>query len=287
MKTKLNLAMTILVLTLLSFGFVSGAVSSTTLVTPASSGTVTGTAYKLNATITDVVGNFSCTFYAKSSSTANSSWVTIAGPVSNNTADGYSTGLNITFSSAGLEDSNDYTFNASCSNNTGIWTGGTNTGITVNNGVPTAPTLSPASDTLITSGQTYTFTGTVTNRETTSCTYTIGRGGVSTSSQETTTGTGAYSATTCTFSKVFTDQDDNGDWFWKITASDGSDTTDSAINVLQVQIAPVSGNLAVAQQNQQTSGTELVGSQTQTSYAWVWVLLIILVIVVVVWLINQ
>ena len=223
---------------LVMIGVVSAA-PTVTLISPSASSTISGTTI-LNVSVTSPTSNFTCKFYAKSSSTANNTWSLLATQL-NTTA----TTSNTTFDSTVIEDSNDYIFNATCYNDTDTWGSDTNTGITVDNTIPQAPTLSPSTNTLVTSATTQTFTGTVADENTTGCTYVIGRGGTSLSSEDTTSGTATYSGTTCTFTKTFSDQSDNGDWYWYITASDGSNTTDSVTNVLQVQIAPSSGSRVI------------------------------------------
>ena len=216
--------------------FLMGAVSAT-LITPASSSTISGTVV-LNATNSDLPAMDNCTFYAKSSSTANSSWNKLAVilNVSNEAS------LNTTFNSNSLQDSNDYIFNATCMNITKSITSLLNTGITIDNTIPQAPSLSPASTTILTGVTTQTFTGTVTDSNTTGCTYAIGRGGTSGSSSDTSSGSATYSTTSCTFDKTFSTSSDNGLWTWYITASDGTNSSTSQ-NTINVQLPASSGGL--------------------------------------------
>lgn len=223
----------IFLLFLISFS--SAAVGNATLTLPAASTTYSGTVI-LNTTTANQAGNFTCSFYGKSLISANSSWSILASAV-NNTA----SGVNTTFDSVGIEDANDYSVNVTCANNTNTWTPDVHTGITIDNTIPQAPTLSPSTNTLNKTSGTYTFTGDVTDANTTSCTYLISRGGAVSGTQDSTTGSATYSAASCTFTKTFSNSKDNGDWYWYITASDGSNTTQSATNILQVQIAPSGG----------------------------------------------
>ncbi len=101
---------------LIMLGMVSAA--TVTFLTPATSGTVTGSEYVLNVTITGICGsdeNCNITYYAISSSTANSTLVQIAQLLNHNTtADDGNTNL----SSTVLEDATDYTFNVTVTNGT-------------------------------------------------------------------------------------------------------------------------------------------------------------------------
>jgi len=156
-----NLSILLIVIAVFTLSVMS-VMASVTVVSPGASAIVSGT-YILNASGVDLKN---CTFYAKSSSTANSSWVSL-GAFSN-----YSAGqirINGTFNSGILEDSSDYTFNASCYNGSGQYHEGTRASITLDNSIPTTPTLSPASNTRDTDGS-VTFTGTVNGSQTTGCT---------------------------------------------------------------------------------------------------------------------
>ena len=221
-----------IVVTLLSvLPVVSGSV---TVVSPASSSVISGTAV-LNASGTNLLN---CTFYAKSPSTANNTWANL-GTFYNSTANAGS--INGTFDSSILEDSNDYTFNATCYNSSGSLHEGISTSVTIDNTVPQAPTsLSPTDNTLITSATTQNFSATVVDSNTTGCTYVISRGGA-TSGNDYITGTASYSGSSCSFTKSFSSQTDNGNWYWYIIASDGSNTTSSSTHLLQVQIPPSGG----------------------------------------------
>ncbi|MFX0178389.1 MAG: hypothetical protein ACFE85_19415 [Candidatus Hodarchaeota archaeon] len=236
------------------------------MVTPASSATISGTAI-LNASGTNLLN---CTFYAKSASTANSSWSTLSTDT-NETASASS--INGTFDSTILEDSTDYIFNATCYNSSGsLHDGTTTTGVTVDNTAPTAPTLSPADYSSLTTSGTQTFTGTVTDSQTTSCTYTIYRGG---SSSDGSSGSASYSSSSCTFTKTFSSTIDNGVWWWTVTASDGTNTSSTTAH-FNVQLPGSGGGapLSVA------GGGETAGEGT--SKVWKWVLSII-VLVLLVW----
>jgi len=207
---KLNLVITLVLLSALFLvGLASAASPTVTLNLPAASTRISGSALELNASLSaasDGSGNFTCLFYAYSTLTANNTW-TFLGSAENTT----NSDANITsFDSAVLEDANNYIFNVTCINDTETFVDDLNTGIIVNNTIPTAVSSTPISYSVIVDATTQTFTGTVTDSKTTSCTYTIGRGGTTTESADTYTGTGDYSGSTCTFTKTFSDQNDNG-----------------------------------------------------------------------------
>lgn len=222
---------------LLSLSFVSADLTdaNVTIVSPSASSTATGSLI-LNSTITasDGAGYTTANFYAKSASTANSTWTLLAS-TTNDTSDDV---FNATFDTTLLEDANDYIFNVTINNGTNnIST--TNSGITIDNTIPQAPSLSPSTNTVISSSTTQTFTGTVTDENTTSCTYTIYRGG-SASDSMSESGSCSYSGTSCTFTKSFTSTLYNGEYYWTITASDGTNSTASSTNQISIQL-PGSG----------------------------------------------
>lgn len=199
-----------------------------------------------------------CTLYIKSPSTANSSWVDMGTFL--NTTLSY---VNGTYNTTYLEDSNDYTLNATCRNQSNDIGYKTIT-ITVDNTIPIAPSsLSPANNEVISTSGSQTFSSTVTNSKTTSCTYTIARGGA-TSGNDYTSGTATYSASTCSFTKTFTDSNDNGEWYWKITASDGTNTTNSATNIVSAQFAGGGGGLPGTPTQDDQATCQSLGS----NYVW-------------------
>lgn len=265
MVNKKNKAV-ILSLFLMATIVLSLAFVSANVITPASSATITGTAV-LNASGANLVN---CTFYAKSASTANSSWTNL-GTYTNSSNGPGNPSINGTFASIGLEDSNDYIFNDTCTNesNSKI-SGAVTSSITVANTVPTTPSsLSPATDNKVTATGSQTFTCTVNDRTTTGCTIYLSKGGpyvAGTINGEYATMT--YSSTSCSYSKTFNDFASNGDWYWHCTASDGTDTTSSADNVLKMEIS--TGGII------QTSGTKV----TQKRDFPIIVVVIIIVLVI-------
>jgi hypothetical protein len=244
-----------------------------TLVKPASSGVMSGN-YVLNVTNGSMIEIINCTWYAKSASTANSSYVNISQLSTNLSASDFD--INYTFDSTILEDSNDYSVYATCANKTLIQNTSVTTGVIVDNHVPQAPTLSPSSNQASpqTTAVYQTFTGTVTNANTTSCTYTIARGGA-TFGTDYFSGTATYSGSTCTFTKQFNTTNDNGDWIWSVTASDGTNTSSTSAHfVFNLPGAGGGGNNNINP-----------GSENTENHSIIWVLgiIIVLIIIFVIW----
>lgn len=242
-----------------------------TVVTPIASGTLSGASAVFNCSI--VAGyegqNYTTAkIYLQSAGLTANSTETLMATVSNTTAYDF----NGTLASTTLEDGSDYTFKCSLFNGTS-YVNATRTGITIDNGVPTAPTISPANYYTITTAGTQTITGTVVDSKTTACTYTIYRGG---STADGSSGTGSYSGSSCTFTKAFSTSADNGDWWITITASDGKNTTASSVSHLTVNLVGAgSGSLLPLD----VSGD---GTAGESSNAWKWVIGIIVVILIIV-----
>lgn len=242
-----------------------------TVVTPGASGTLTGASAVFNCSV--IAGyedqNYTTGYiYLQSAGLTANTTETLMATVSNTTAYDF----NGTLDSTTLEDGNDYTFKCSLFNGTD-YVNASRTGITVDNGVPTAPTISPANYYTITTSGTQTVTGTVVDAETTSCTYTIYRGG---STADGNSGSGSYSGSSCTFTKAFSTSADNGDWWITVTASDGTNTTASSVSHLTVNLVGAgSGSLLPL---------EVAGDGTtgEGSNGWKWVIGIIVVILIVV-----
>jgi len=227
----------IITMALLSLLLVMSA-SAATLNTPAASGTVSGSTYVLNATTTLVNGR-NCTFTALSASTANSSAVTLG--TYTNTSAGQLTNYTIVFDSTILEDAATYQFTATCYNSSGDSETVTNTGVVIDNTVPTSISSSPADEAEI--GGTSTFTGTIIDANTTTVYLYIGNNAYPM------TCTGA----SCTYTTTETDPA-AGNYDWYIYSSDGTNTSSSTSR--EVWIDTSSGNnqalaAAVVEQTQQ------------------------------------
>lgn len=251
MKHKTILFLTFLfgVLAFLSFVNATGT-GTVSITTPASGATLTG-AFAINVTNVSFGRMLNCTFTLGSVSTGNTS--VSAGIFLNDTL----FRVNGTYTGTQVEDSNDYVLTASCRNTTNNEATATATGLIIQNTYPEYPTITaPTAGSQITSAQTVTFSSTVTNRKTTGCTYSIGRGGA-TSGGDYSSGTGTYSSASCSFTKAFSTSADNGKWYFTLTASDGTDTNASSSN-FDVAITPVSGGLPGGETSSEgtaTSGT--------------------------------
>lgn len=250
---------------------------SATLVNPANSATISGTAI-LNATNSSLPDMVNCTFYAKSALTANSSWTSL-GTFTNATANPLN--INGTFASTGLEDNNLYMFNATCRNSSNSLTSSVGTAtVTIDNTIPQAPSsLSPADKTSKTIAGTQTFTSTVTDANTTSCTYIIRRN-KAVSGADYITGTATYSASTCSFTKAFSTSADNGLWSYTITASDGTNSTASADTDLNVQLPGAGGGYLPGTPSGQVGETNKQGFL-------VIVLVVVVLLGIILWLIFK
>lgn len=234
--------------------FIASVSAVTTMQTPATSSTISR-ATIFNVNTTDVPGLqgilVNLTFYAKSASTANSSWVAIGQNNSLNlTLRGNDSFTTINVNPGFLEDSNDYIFNVTIKNETtGVFFGqDTNTGIIIDNTAPQTPSsLSPADNNLVSSATTQTYSATVTGTNTTSCTISIGKNGGSY-----VTNTATHSGNTCTYTDTaYSTSADNALYSWYFIASDGTNSSTSSVFNNNVQLPGTGGGagLQVAQQN--------------------------------------
>lgn len=249
-------------LLLLSVFFLSLISATVTLNVPASSATVIGgntTHAVWNATSdggSSFHGILNCTIFGKSVAlTANTTYVNLN--VTTNSSLNQSS-FQAVFNSSSLEDGTDYSFYTSCRNNTGTLNSSANTAIIINNQIPDAPSsLTPADNTIKTSSGAVTFSSTVNNAETTSCTYVINRA-KSSSDSKSASGTGTYSASTCSFAKTFSGTNDNGIYYWTITASDGTDTTASSEGIYNVQLPGAGGGIPQGSQGSKSNKTLII-----------------------------
>jgi hypothetical protein len=202
--------------------------SNITIVTPAASSTITDQV-TLNATIDGNDGAYTLAyFYVGSSSTANTTW-TLLGSTANDTLVGFYLDFN---TSSTLEDANDYVFNVTIGNSTANVTT-TNTGITIDNTVPVAASSITPSDGSNNPNGTVIFTGTVTGSQTTSCTLEFQGTNFGGASQSMT-----HSSNSCTLTLSNVP---DGSYQYLIRASDGTNTTDSSVQTLNVDIQSGSG----------------------------------------------
>lgn len=286
MKQK-NLVFSLLFLSVFLFSITSVLALTVTLDAPAASSTVSGANINLSVT-TDfsTADTWNCTIYAQSTLTANNSWAVLTeiNTISNST----NTIWNSTFDSSILEDANNYIFNATCLNST-TTADDTNTGITVDNTSPTAPSApSPANLGSISVSGTQTFTQTVVGVNTTSCTFSINRNR-QTSGPDVITGTSTHTGDTCSFTKTFSSSGDNGNWCWKQIASDETDTATSSESCVSVSLPPAAGGLPAGTFTQGDDGVILAADTEGDSNLIWWILGIagLLVIGLMVWLIRK
>ena len=243
-------------------------------VKPITSGSVTGTQV-LNITNSTIFKAFNnCTVYAKSSSTANSSWTNLGTFINDSLSF-----VNGTFDSTILEDSNDYSFNATCRNKSNDMAYGVITGVKVDNTIPQgASSLSPATNTVDTDGSVI-FSGTVTGRNTTGCTLYFSGGNPGSPSY-----TMTYSGSDCTYTMTAIPEKI---YNWYITASDGTNTTDSSTVTLNIDEQTSAGKSALQQeyqkQTQSQTGLSILGDGTSgISNTTIIVVALVIVLVIVI-----
>lgn len=244
--TKIITGLVLLMCFVFSISFVSsvGGLTSAnvSVTTPAASAIMGNASFFFNVSI-DSDSDYQAENYTQlniwiysATLTANTSQIDISGVKANVSEYEFSGSVD----TSGFEDGNDYIFVAVLNNGTDL-VNQSRTGLIINNTVPGAPTLStPADQSSITSSGTQTFTYTVGDANTVSCTYTIDRYN-SPSDSGSASGTGTYSAASCSFTKAFSSSSDNGDYSVVVTASDGSDTTGSTTGTFHVQIPGAGG----------------------------------------------
>jgi len=255
------------------------AAQTATLVSPSDNSVISGNSVTLNATVSNPAKNFSCQFYAMSTSTNNNTWTLLA-TVANTT----NIEAKTTFDSSIIEDSDDYVFNVTCYNDTDTWNDDTNTGITVDNTVPQTPTsLSPSSDSFDNDGS-VTFTATITDENTTTCTLYFVDGGPGSSSY---TMTQTPGTSTCT--KTLTNMPDQT-YKWYVKASDGTNTSSaSSTNILNVDVKTSASKTAILKELEKQGKIKIVSKENVSNLVnqkiigvplWIIVLVVIIVIVV-------
>lgn len=233
----------ILLIPLFLFVFATiGLAWTVTLEAPANSENVSGE-YDLNATFADYGGTLPnqtwCSFYAKSSLTANSTYTVgtttgLLANVTNQTVNGLGVAwINTSFNSEStmwvIEDASNYEFAAYCGvDNTTITTtlrdDDTSTSVIVNTSIPDTPSsLVPAADSIL-NYTGITFSAAVGDANTTACTLYFTGNNPGTTSY---TGTHTSGTTTCTksFSTTYIAE---GVYTYYIQASDGAETRNSA-----------------------------------------------------------
>ncbi len=221
---------------------------------------VSGTTYLLNATVPSSANVLNCTFYAKSTSTANSSYGLLNASITNTSE--AQTEFTTNWDTASVEDSNDYSFNVTCYNATdnGI---DTNTEIEIDNAVPTAPSSPAPADKSTNTNGSQAFSVTVTGSETTGCTLYFSGTHPGSSSYAMT-----HSGNTCTKSAITFPE---YTYYWYVTATDGTNTTNSATYRVGVDIshsAPKAAYIDYMQQQGEiisTGGPEFTIAKPKTA----------------------
>ena len=240
----------LLLFSLMLIGFINQASAFTaTLNTPAAlEDSVRGT-YVLNATISDAdVSVLNCTFYALSSSTANSTYVVLNATVTNTSTN--QTEFTTNWESTAVEDASDYSFKVMCYNATNTSTG-TNGGIEIDNGVPTAPSTPTPTDKSTDTDGSVAFSVAVTGSETTGCTlYFSGQNPGSASYAMT------HSGDTCTLSSFSIPEQT---YYWYVTATDGTNTTNSGTYRVGVDVSHSAPKAAYIQYMQDQGEIESTG----------------------------
>lgn len=275
---KINL-IGLLLLLVSMFSLVSASVS---IDLPSASSSVSGNV-TVNVTFVQAEEIVNCTLYLQSALSGNSTWTSL-GTFANVTDISVTAGIN----SSTFNDANDYILNATCMNLSTDTSDDTNTGITIDNTVPDAPSsISPSTNTQIKTATAQTFSSTVTDRETTSCTYTIYRDG-SASDTKSASGSGTYSGTSCSFTKTFSDSSDNGKYYVTFTASDETNTTASSVVFYDVAIAGSNGGLPpgsyTTDQGQTLTITD-TGQVLQDN--WMLIAGILVVVAIAIWIIKK
>ena len=201
---------------------------TTTIVAPASSGTVDGSGIDFNVSYTRSIttGNsVSCTIALSSPSTANSSATTTYFNVTNSTS---RNALNVNFTLAStdlLEDSNDYTVAATCWNTTTAIAATSSTGVTVSRTTPSAPTTTQATNSILANNAVLTYT--VTGTDTTGCRIAFLPSGSGIRFTGTNTFAMTHSGNSCTYTATSANVPDS-DYNIYVQASDGVDTAQSS-----------------------------------------------------------
>lgn len=240
MDKKINIGILSVFLIFLSLSLIS---ATTTINSPAASTVVgCGGFVVFNISSTDVYsqGFANITYTAQSTLTANNTWAFVFANYTVNMTNGTAGIVNSTLQNINLtgilEDANNYIFNITIVGSNGTTVGvDTNTGMTVDCTVPTAPTsLTPTSDT---SGTNVAFSSTVTGSQTTSCTlFFVGTNPGSTSYAMT------HSGNLCTYTLATAPEQT---YQYYVRASDESNTTNSATQTLNVDVKTSAGKAAV------------------------------------------
>lgn len=279
-KTKLNICLFLITTVLLSVMTVMAATKLTvTIDSPAADGKLYSSSEStanVSVTVAGQAGgacSFNCTVFAKSSLSANSTWTLVINGTASAIRNASDTVWNATFNTAMIEDANDYIINATCFNGTaGDHGEDTNTGITIDNTAPTAATSLYPTGTV--TNQTFRFGGTVTDSETTSCTIRFDGTNPGLSSY-----TGTYSGSSCYYAATLVPEQT---YKYYVRASDGTNTTDSSVSTVTVDVDTAAGKSMTSQQIAEAKAKGLLAAGWQigdtTIPTWAIVIAIIAII---------
>lgn len=289
---KIGLLLVLTLFTIFAFSIVSADSGTATITSPtagATIGNLVNATINVTVTMTNETVGWNCTAYLKSASlTANTTNILVAHLNQRSAGGANSTSYYIN-STIGFEDSNDYVINVTCrylsnENATSYPGWDTNTGITIDNTVPTTPSsLSPATATVDADG-TVDFSATVTGRETTSCTLNFPERNPGMSSY-----TMTHSGDTCTRTLTGIPEQTYPNWY--IIASDETNTTNSATANLIVESKKSASKIPALLQEpgvKSTGGATLsfasdfLTNEIGPFQAWMWAVIIIVGSVVIV-----
>lgn len=191
----------------------------------------TNAKYMINLTVTDTSPSLDyCNITIGSTLTSN-----VAGTVLNGTFNTMSnqTKWNFTARVDELEDANNYIITATCNTTNDVISSVSTTlsSITIDNGVPTAPTTQTPADATVDQDGNVIFSATVVDADTTSCTVQFSSGSKTHASISM-----AHSGTTCTTGSIGLPAAKGEPYLWFVRASDETNVTDSAsVNNLKVE----------------------------------------------------
>src|SRR3990167_1319097 len=275
-KKSINIAL-LLVITLFAITFILAPATTVSLNSPAANSVIGAGNTTLNVSIAISVGSptsYNCTFSVGSPSTANSSGTFIITNITNNSNSGSVTlaivNTSFSFNHTIIEDSNDYTFTAECTNGTLAVVSDTNTGITIDNTVPESAT-SLTSGTQ--SSSSVTVSGTVVGVNTTGCTLNFlgtnpGRASY----------TMTHSANSCT--QALTGVADST-YHYYITTSDNTNTSNTGDTAFQVDTGNYGANPSKTTIVQK-DGQFLGGDNT----LWI-IIIVVLIVASIIYILNK
>lgn len=282
MKNKRNLMFGMLFLfSIMALTFASATV---TISTPSANSILIGSsnAWNVSGTV-NFINITSCQIWGSSSSTANSTALNLS-QAQNGTLNAVYVYGNLNLSTLrGIEDSNDYSIYAVCTNSSAgalLQQNSSAVTITIDNGVPTAPTsLSPSSNSQDSDGI-INFSATVTGTATTGCTLLFnGRNPGSATYTMTHGGNLCYYSFDSSTSKIPEET-----YNYTIRASDGSNTTDSVGTSFSVLLTKTGGNYLFnnpAASRESTSKALAIGNVPGIGISWWWVIGIVAIVVII------